>query len=76
MGLDLKSKALEFILTIDLTIDELRRIQSMFQSIEFEKVDDVESDFNWYSLLKKMLEKQCNLILENAEPLEIENLPN
>jgi hypothetical protein len=76
MGLDPESRALEFILTIDLTIDELRRIQSMFQSIEFEKVDNIESDFNWYSLLKKMLETQCNFILENAEPLEIENLPN
>ena len=76
MGLDPKSRALEFILMIDLTVDELKEIQTMFRSIELDKTDDVECGFDWYSLLKKMLEEQYNLILEKAEPVEYENLRN
>lgn len=76
MGLDAKSRALELILMIDLIVDDLRRIQNMFRSIECKKADDVKPDFNWYSLLKKTLEKQCNLILEKAEPMENEFIPN
>lgn len=70
MGLDAKSKALELIHTIDLIVEDMRRIQNMFRCIECKKADDLEPDFDWYSLLKKTLEKQCNLILEKVEPVE------
>ena len=76
MGLDPRSMALEFICLIDLTVDELKEIQSRFQFIDFDKADDVESCFNWYCLLKKMLEKQYKFILEKTEPVENEYIPN
>ena len=76
MEIDDKSRALELILTIDLIVDDLRRIQNMFRPIECKKADYVKPDFDWYSLLKETLEKQCNLILEKAEPVENEYISN
>jgi len=76
MEIDPKSRALELILTLDLTVDELRHIQEMFPCDDCEKSGDVEPGFDWYSILKKMLERQCNLILRESEPIENEHISN
>ena len=76
MGLDPKSRVFEFIRTIDLTIDDLRKLQTMLRSVAFEKKYDAERDSDWYSLLKRMIEKKSNLITEQTEPVEDEYLPN
>ena len=50
MEIDPKSRALELILKLDLTVDELRHIQEMFPCDDCEKSGDVEPGFDWYSI--------------------------
>ena len=76
MDFDPKLKALEFILTIDLTIDDLRKLQTMLRSIVSDKMHDVEPDRDWYNLLKRIIERRSNLIAEQAEPVEDEFIQN
>jgi len=76
MEFDPKSRVLDFILTIDITINDLKKLQSMLRSIAFERKHDVEPDQDWYNLLKRMIENRCSLIAEQAEPVEDECIQN
>ena len=76
MGLNKKLQALESLLLLNLTVEELFGIQTITRTIEHFEMDNYDSDSYWHSLLKQLFENQSNIILEKVDPVENEYISN